>query len=291
MALLWDKSVRVGGHNYSIIFYLLFFIVGTCSSTSNVTHFTYVSVFTSNETTALSTGMAIGSMLAGFMGILQGTVLGNVGMGIDANFFLAAALYVPAMCLIWSRAAIILPMSGGDDDVLESDMSSHAALLGHDNVDSEDMINESDDNRENINEVMFKKVEKCDKEDIDEAIHNRFKSLLTLQLLNCSLGYGVIPSLISPICSRFSSSSTVLLLATGLYCILDPICRAFTAVRPIKTVNGITIFSCFLYFMAAALLVTLTLPGDTYLLTSSGGGVYPVVIYVGEWIVSVLLQG
>jgi hypothetical protein len=107
--------------------------------------------------------------------------------------------------------------------------------------------------------------------------------LLVLQLLNCALGYGVVPSLISPVCSRFASPSTVLLLATGLYCIIDPVCRAFTAIRPIRTLHGIAAFSSLLYLLAAALLATLLLPDSAGLLIGKGGGAYAVIVYVGEY--------
>jgi hypothetical protein len=117
MALLWHVTLRVGSHDYSVIFCLLFFVVGACSSTSNVTHFTYVSVFPSNETTALSTGMAIGSMLAGVLGILQGTLLGDAGMSIAANYLLVAGLYLPALLLTWSGDPLVLPpCSAGQPD-------------------------------------------------------------------------------------------------------------------------------------------------------------------------------
>jgi hypothetical protein len=117
---------------------------------------------------------------------------------------------------------------------------------------------------------------------LDDLIHSRHSPLLVLQLFNCAMGYGVVPSLVSPVCSRFSSPSTVLLLATGLYCILDPLCRAVTAVHPIRTLQGIRLCSSLLYVLAAALLVTLMIPETSGLLTSRAGGAYAVLVYVGE---------
>jgi hypothetical protein len=130
MSLLWGTTVPAGGHRYSFVFCFLFFIVGACSSTSNVTHFTYVSVFRSNETTALSTGMALGSMLAGILGILQGTVLGDAGMHIAANYLAIASLYVPALWLVWSEASIIMPTTDGDGDDINDGVNTQQALLG-----------------------------------------------------------------------------------------------------------------------------------------------------------------
>lgn len=130
MSLLWSVTVPAGDHRYSFIFCVLFFFVGACSATSNVTHFTYVSVFPSNETTALSTGMALGSMLAGVLGILQGTVLGDVGMSISSNYLAVAALYVPALWLTWTKAPIILPPATSEEEEEEAAAGSRQALLG-----------------------------------------------------------------------------------------------------------------------------------------------------------------
>lgn len=109
MALLWRTTIPVGGNDYSLVFCLIFFAVGACSSTSNVTHFTYVAVFPDNETTALSTGMALGSMAAGVMGLLQGAVLEDAGMSVASCYLAVSALYIPALWLVWSAAPLIVP--------------------------------------------------------------------------------------------------------------------------------------------------------------------------------------
>lgn len=252
MSLLWHVTVDVAGHGHSVLFCLLFFVVGACSSTSNVTHFTYVSGYASNETTALSTGMAVGSMLAGVLGILQGAFLEQVGMTITASYVVVASFFLPGLILLWSKASLVMPDTWGED--------SHPLLL----------------------EEGATKSESCP-EDVpsDVDVHSLHKSLLLLQVCNCAFGYGIVPSLISPVCSRFSSSSTVLLLATGTSCILDAICRAFTAVRPVDSPRGIRVFSAGLYVMASALIAAMALPSDSRLLTAPYGGAYAVLLYVG----------
>eukprot|EP01040_Poterioochromonas_malhamensis_P025182 gene25182-31345_t len=45
MGVFYDYSVSIGGSDISLPLCILFFIVGGCSSSSNVTHFTYVSTF------------------------------------------------------------------------------------------------------------------------------------------------------------------------------------------------------------------------------------------------------
>jgi hypothetical protein len=281
MSLLWHTTISVGGHEYSLVFCLLFFLVGACSATSNVTHFTYVSVFPSNETTAVSTGMALGSMLAGLLGMLQGSVLGAAGMSIAANYLAVAALYLPALYLVWSRAPLILHHPAHPE---EDETEFPALLQSHEREQSQQEEEEQSQQEEEQQKQEHYHQQQQQQQVVlgGDLVHSRYKSLLALQLANCAMGYGVVPSLVSPVCSRFASPSSVLLLATGLYCLLDPLCRACTAVRPIRTLQGIREVSALMHLLAAALLATLLLPESSGLLTSKAGGAYAILVYVGE---------
>ncbi len=93
MSIFWKYSVQ----NTSLPLYILFFVVGMCSSTSNVTHYTFVSKFEATNTTALATGMGLGSMTAGILGILQGLVLINYGFSASIYYAVLSCLYLPAI--------------------------------------------------------------------------------------------------------------------------------------------------------------------------------------------------
>lgn len=274
MAVMWHITVSIGGHAHSLPFCLLFFIVGACASTSNVTHYTYVSVFPSNETTALSTGMALGSMLAGALALLQGTVLGSLGMSVGSSYIAVASLYVPALFLVWTDHPLIESAS----TALKQRITDEQGDKGKSTLLASPQTSEG--GGEDWDPEVSQRSE--DSSPPAEMEKRDYNSLLVLHLFNCAMGYGVVPSMISPVCSRVSSSSLVLLLATGLFSLLDPLCRAGTALRPVRTLQGLRRLSTSLYVLAAALLATLVLPESSGLLAGPVGGVYVVTLYVGK---------
>ena len=277
MAIFWNHATKIGKRHYSIALYLLFLLVGACASTSNVTHYIYVSQYSNIETTCLSTGMALGSTTAGVLAILQGLVLETYGMSVSYTYLAVALLYLPAL------AALLLDRktSTAISARFQNDSDQRVRLLkgggdsGHD-----DCHHVSDMYPADMTETEDRSP--CDQSLTPSPLHGPYATILQLHAFNASLGYGVIPSLISPICSRFQSASTVLLLATGLACTLDPIFRFFTVYRALQTTREIKIGTGILCVLAVALLVTLTLPRDSQLLTSPGGvaGLYPVLLYV-----------
>eukprot|EP01033_Poteriospumella_lacustris_P013003 gene13003-9300_t len=60
-----------------------------------------------------------------------------------------------------------------------------------------------------------------------DFLHEHY-SILLLQMMNSSLGYGIVPAIISFACGKFDHSSRVLLFATGLSAFIDPWFRALT---------------------------------------------------------------
>lgn len=97
LSALWNESVYIGGKETSLPLFALFFVVGACSSSSNVAHFSFVSRFDAASTTAIATGAGLGSMLAGLLGIAQGLLLVRYGLSTSVYYAALAALYVPAL--------------------------------------------------------------------------------------------------------------------------------------------------------------------------------------------------
>lgn len=247
LSLLWNRPITIGSHQYSIPFCCVFFLIGACSSSSNVTHYMFVSQFTSKETTYLSTGMALGSMTAGLFGLLQGLVLNSLGLNVSYAFLIVSALYIPSMYSFYH----LLSQSPSKND----DDESCNTLLQPNKVTSPIRI------------ASF------------PSFYKENTTLVYVQFLNTSLGYGLIPALISPICSSFRSPYTVILLATGIFCVMDPICRSLTIFWSLSSFSHLSKASSFLYFLALLLLLPLTLPSSA-LHTSPIGGLYPVLLYV-----------
>lgn len=72
LSMFWKSVISINGRGYSVPLYCLFFVAGSCASSSNVTHFSMVSLWPAKCTTFLATGMGIGSMISGILAILQG---------------------------------------------------------------------------------------------------------------------------------------------------------------------------------------------------------------------------
>mmetsp|Transcript_21016 Transcript_21016/g.30341 ORF Transcript_21016/g.30341 Transcript_21016/m.30341 type:complete len:423 (+) Transcript_21016:99-1367(+) len=274
ISLFWHQTIPIGSHRYSLIFYALFFIAGACSSTSNVTHYMYVAKYSSTETTALSTGMALGSMTAGILGISQGLFLCSVGMSITHVYITVALLYLPA---IFSLNLMHAPTDNGLESPDSPLLSDHVGLSHASPTHGDDKLI-MDSACTVVRRGIIASVDSQSQR--SESIWGHHSTLLYVQAGNSFLGYGVVPSLISPVCSRFSSPYTVLLLATGLLCALDPACRALTALRPLRTQRQVFYASAILASLAMCLIITLAFPSSAPPLSSPYGGALPVLLYV-----------
>lgn len=100
-----------------------------------------------------------------------------------------------------------------------------------------------------------------------------------LQFFNSSLGYGLVPSIISSVCGKYSRGSAILLYATGITAVVDPFSRALTNVARFKTTPAFFLASGCLGCLSLALVTILCLPPSTPLFKGSGFGT--VIAYVG----------
>ncbi|KAJ1422527.1 hypothetical protein B484DRAFT_399042 [Ochromonadaceae sp. CCMP2298] len=219
MAFLWNKIVSISGSQVSLALLILFFLVGACSSSSNVTHYIHVARSDASNTTALATGMGLGSMTAGILALLQGTVLIDYGFSVTYYYLVLALLFIPAI-------------------------AAFSALSRQEEV-------EKSEGAEPYDEMRF--------------IRQNW-AILVLQVVNASLGYGIVPAMISYACSKFDDRSMVLLLSTGIAAVLDPLFKALTFYVRIRTFHGLVLCA--------------GLPGDLSLYRGAGG-VLPVSLYVG----------
>jgi hypothetical protein len=264
LALLWNQPITIGSHRYSIPFCFIFFLIGACSSSSNVTHYIFISQFSSKETTNLSTGMALGSMAAGLMGLTQGLVLSSEGFSVSDTFLLLSVFYVPAFFSFLQLSS----SAGSESSSSTRSDDSFAHLLNDDkeNPSSSSLVHPSSSN---LSSSPF------------SSFYNHHSTLVHFQFFNTLLGYGLIPALISPICSLFKSPALVTLFATSILCILDPLCRSLTAFWSLSSLSQLTSASLILYSLATLLLIPLALSSTASpLLSAPGGGVYAILTYV-----------
>lgn len=271
MGAVWNRVVTIGGSEVSLPIFLLFFIVGGCSSSSNVTHFTYVSKSDAPNTTALATGMGLGSMTAGILALFQGLLLRQYGFNVTIFYIVLAMLYIPALF------AFAKLHSTHRQDFVEEGSSSNPistefmATMGGIDLESTEYENMPLD-------TVFKS-KKSDVEYSESSFLRQHGTILVLQLINSSLGYGFVPALISSACGKFNNASLVLLLATGITAVLDPMFKFLTNYIRIETFGGLKIATSLLVLLTIGLILCAALPNDLSLYHGAGG-VLPVALYV-----------
>jgi hypothetical protein len=287
MSLFWKYTVGIYDHRqFSLPLCLLFFVVGACSSASNVTHFTFVSHYPAVNTSALATGMGLGSMVSGLLAILQGTVLNSIGFSISYYYLVLSLLYVPALVVLFT-------LPDHDTEVYDSSSmqlsgalhcSPLAAVLS--DRASNESIGESPGEEEPHEYPWDRhsmKRELLPRRSSDEYSERDFlfdhHPVLLVQFYNAVMGYGLVPALVSVACSRFNNRTLVLLLATGITAVIDPILKAVTAFVRLETLLGLQLSACSLTLLLGGLLLCTTLP-VTLSLFSGAGGVFPIALYV-----------
>jgi len=274
MGAVWNRVVTISGTEVSLPIFLLFFVIGGCSSSSNVTHFTYVSKSEAQNTTALATGMGLGSMTAGILALFQGLLLNQYGFNVTIFYIVLAMLYVPAL-LAFSKLNSVnrQEFQQGDDAVNPISTEVMVDLSGTDVVDLEST------NFENmpINTNPYEK--KLDNEFAESPFLRQYAGILALQMVNAGLGYGFVPALISSACGKFNNASLVLLLSTGISAVIDPLFKFLTNYVRFETFQSLQIATGVLLLQTIGLILCAALPEDLSLFQGAGG-VLPVALYV-----------
>lgn len=270
MSVFWDHSVSVSGGRASVPLFFLFFVVGACSSSSNVTHYTYVSRSAASNTTALATGMGLGSMTAGVVGLIQGLVLRPYGFNVTAFYIALSLLYIPAVLAFSSLNEYNKYQNVNQDDLerTSSSQNSNASSVGARSLDNALLASGSEKNSEGADEVHSQ-----------TGLLRKHALILALQLVNSSLGYGFIPALISFACGKFEHSYLVLGLATGIAAVIDPLSKFATYYVRLETTRSLRTTTVCLVMLAVGIVLCAALPGHLSLYRGTGG-VLPVFLYV-----------
>ncbi|RYH26715.1 hypothetical protein EON65_14145 [archaeon] len=257
LAICWNDVVTISSTQLSLPLYILFFIVGVCSSTSNVTHFMFVSSYDASCTTGLAVGMGIGSMISGVLAIIQGFFLADIGYSPSLYFATLALLYVPSLYVV----VIHTKIDNADSSQSTSrSAGSYEVLTDQDTLVKEEQV---------IPIVGFN----------FSSFLQSYKSLLCIHLLSCSMGYGLVPALISYACGRFAGRDWVLLLATGLYAVINPWSRYVTDYYRLESIQGLWQGAAWLGVLTFGLLLCATLPANLALYQGAGG-ILPIILYV-----------
>lgn len=315
MSLFWTSTIVLSGRPYSIPMLSLFTILGACASLSNVTHFTFVSLYAADNTTALAVGMALGSMTAGFLAIIQGIFLKDV-LTVSLYYLLLTLFFLPAFYVLYVQDTSLL-IDSGDDDHSSKLKSLNPETHSYDEERSGEyklLSNAYENSTDNCNRKISRPNIQWSEDELTSSVDSRLESqlnalgdsdlvykrtddemytdyefitghyeFLIIQFINACLSYGIVPSLISSACGNFVHSTKVLLFATALYCIVDPIGKLATSVERyrIKSVAGFKKATAALLLLSGGLVVVASLPASFTPLYGGGiGDAVPVLLYL-----------
>ena len=255
LSFVWSTNVKISGRSTSLPLYILFFVLGSCSASSNVTHYMFVSNFAPKTTTILSTGMGLGSMIAGLLALLQGLLLHRYGFSITIYYLLLSSLYIPAI-LCFRKLCVI--KSNQEPEYVKTSTN--------------DPYDIEDDNISSSNKLITLPYNQT-------KFIKEYYPILLIQFITSIFGYGIIPSIISYACSKFNNQNLVLLLATSLASVVDPMFRLFTEYQRFETIQELLVSTILLISIGLGLIICASLPIESPLYQGSGG-ILPVCLYV-----------
>ena len=279
MALLWEHTVLIGKTRSSLYLFIFFLLIGASTSAANVAKFMLVANLSATHTSHLSVGMALGSMIAGLVGIIRGFTDSD-GFSVSIYLLLLCIAYVPSVAVMAiyyestrrmqeEYTSIHSPLNedvfGSASELLADDTPVHS-----DKMDSELIVGKNA-------ERSYCCISSGDFQYFKRGSTTR--GFLLAQGVMAGLGFGWVPAILSTVCSRFRFPYTFLFLATGLSSIMDPVGRYLTAVRSLKTNNEVHWVMGILSFIAVSFLVLSALPMNS-IYRVSYGGVIPAVLYV-----------
>lgn len=268
LSLFWNVSVPLSPHTRaSVPLYFLFFVAGSCASCSNVTHYVAVANHKPICTTSLSAGMATGSLCSGLLSILlyytaPGSCV-SIFFMLLAPFFAVGAFGFTMLNRLVTEAVPYVEQTKRASD----DMSGTSSLIADD---YDDVYGGG-----KADPLSFDYLKE------DQNPQEVIERLLILLFLNGMMGYGIVPSVISTVCGRFLSRETVLLFATSLACVMDPIGRWTTAYVRFASLLHFYVATFFLLCIAITLVILAVIPREASpLFSHAAGGVVPASLYI-----------
>ena len=163
-----------------------------------------------------------GSMAAGILSIVQGTV--SMDLSVSAYYAILVSFFPMAIFSL-----VFLVKNPTDNNNHNKDFANDFEVearkeisVGERNSKYVNVINSNNkNNNDNPSKALLERKFFQSKVDVVAQLKEEFVfvnenlSLLTLQLLNATLAYGIVPSLLSFACGKFAHRNKVLLFATG----------------------------------------------------------------------------
>lgn len=273
LGLCWDKTVRVNDQLVSVPLYVIFFIIGSCAASSNITHFMFVSSYPARATSMMSTGFGLGSMTAGIIALLQGLLLKHYGVTLMTYFIILSLVYLPAMFSLYWLCYKHHSNADGSTGILRSPALARTQYTEIENPKEKLIVNVHSDAPGEV------ELHHSIKSETESEFLRDHRLVLLLQFSCSSLGYGMIPSIISFACSKFEHKDTVLLFATSIASACNPLFRMSTEYYELKSQMQLFIASIGVISVGLTILTCAFLPSDSSIYKGNGG-VLPVILYI-----------
>lgn len=270
LSQFWKSSTQYRGTNISLPLFILFFSAGSCSALSNVTHYSYVSKWPAEHTTWLATGMGLGSMTTGLLALTQGLVPNDTAFTVELYYILLALFYLPAI-------ASLLVLEKLDSSHVNSDNNNINSNTDIVDVDYQKPLTSGIQIQLESDPILPGKQGGLRS---DFAFVKEHIDLLCLQLIISSLGYGLIPSIISTFCGKFANKSTALLFSTSIGAVVDPIFRSLTHMYRITSVSGFYLSTAVLVSLGVVMAVLTSLPPTSAVFQSNNTTCIPILLYI-----------
>jgi hypothetical protein len=279
----------------SLPLFVLMFCSGLVSATSNIALFTFVfspkflshkpptctkhgeatSLSTqgpAGRTTALATGMALGSGFAGLLALTQGQIALSTphnassiadGSGFTVSMFFAvlSMLYVVALYALrlLSQVGRVQKYS---DDSSKAEEGISQALLDPAGAHVEEQAATTDSPKA-------------------ATLVPAERQLLALLVVTGLMGFGVVPSVISGVCGKYQhGSNSSLLFATCMACVGDPLSRMLTSWVRLETLMQLVGMAACCGAMTLALLALFVAPEDSAVFSGRHSAALPAVLYI-----------
>lgn len=302
-------SVKFGSnsssYSMSLPLLIIFFFEGSIASLLNLIQFSLVSSFYSNHTSYLATGIGIGSMISGILGLLRGLLLEDENFSLPLYYGVITLLYLPAIysaCTLEFKEdeRILLDqedkfyIGNNENKLLEISEEEEFEQVKYnfnpmvEYLENQKKIEEEKDKKKirdddiEIDESIEWKLQEDDEKNEENNIFNKtlnlsikLKLLLLFHCLNSLFGFGFIPSIISYTCFKFDNSNLILLFSTGFAAAIDPIFKFLTNFYQFSTIKSLILASIVLYFIALCLILC-----TIYGIDSPGAGAIPVLLYI-----------
>ncbi|EQC38302.1 hypothetical protein, variant [Saprolegnia diclina VS20] len=270
LSIFWDQTSVFFGHEHSTALLVLVFFGGMVSSTTSVVYYPFVATFPPLFTSALSTGEGLSGVIAGVLGIIQDPGATHMHITVGGYFFYGAVVFLVALLafvfLVKSPWATQIQASmyredGGDFDYKFTPPLKRAPSPAM-----------------KMNETLPLVLPQS-KHQFSTAVERRnyvvsklWKPLLC-QVVLCAMSFGVIPSILPFLGSKYSNSAEVLKWSSVLSMACDPLARFLTSFYRWYNVTVLTSLTVLLGALMAVSATTAHPIFSSYAL----GGIAPVV--------------